>query len=280
MLGHARPAAADVVERVVAIVDHRPILLSEVEHRARLDLIAEHRTVATRSDLKAALETIIDERTMERAAALMHVTISSAEVEHAVTRERWARAQSMGYSASDYREMVRMQLLDAKLSAIWFTRPMHPTPDEVWAAYEHLRHQPDGQRVELEVLLLRVQSSAGATEAAVRNLVQRARAGEDWCTLAKRAMGTSACRGDRVSASGLIEPARSALAAMKDSDISEPIRVGDRAVFAFKLVRRVPPDFEEVRMDAELDAELDLYTRLRRERLDELRRQASVEVRL
>lgn len=279
MFGHARPAAADVVERVVAVVDHRPVLLSEVEHRARLDLIAEHRTVATPRDLKAALDRIIDERAVERAAVRAQISISPAEVDRAITEEGLARARAIAFSEAEYREMQRVELLDAKLSAIWFARPVQPTAAEVWAAYERLRHDPGRQLDEMEILSLPVVSSASATEAVVRGLIERARAGEDWCTLARLAMAIPACIRTLSFPSGLVPTATRALAGMNEGDISEPIRVDDHEVAAFKLMGRVPPGFEDVRMAAEMEAELDLRARVHREHLNELRREISIDVR-
>jgi hypothetical protein len=65
------PAAAGVVERILAVVEGGPILLSEVELVERLRGV----------ERKAALEAVIDERLMYRDASRLAETALSAEEE-------------------------------------------------------------------------------------------------------------------------------------------------------------------------------------------------------
>src|SRR5690242_999212 len=82
-------AAGDLVERVLAVVDGRPVLLSEVRLRQRLQGTSE----------AEALEGLIDELLMyEQAARLPQAALRAEEEERAVAD---ARSKLQGAAAAD-----------------------------------------------------------------------------------------------------------------------------------------------------------------------------------
>jgi hypothetical protein len=78
-LALAAGARAEVVERILAVVEGAPVLLSEVQLVERLRGV----------DRSAALEAVIDERLMFREAArLSHTALTAEDEEHAFTTLR------------------------------------------------------------------------------------------------------------------------------------------------------------------------------------------------
>lgn len=97
-LALASVAAAGVVERVLAVVEGAPILLSEVEMVERLRGV----------DRPAALEAVIDERLMYREASrLAQTALSAEEEERAFQGLRATAGESFG--DAELRRLARRQ---------------------------------------------------------------------------------------------------------------------------------------------------------------------------
>jgi peptidyl-prolyl cis-trans isomerase SurA len=133
-LGPARAGAETrLVERVLARVDGRPILLSEIRERSRAPLTrlaAESpamRAAAIRSVRQSVLERRIDEEIVNSLAARHAITISSAEIDAAVSRiaadnhvdvaALLADVRLAGWSDAEYRAELRRQLLEYRVIA-------------------------------------------------------------------------------------------------------------------------------------------------------------------
>ena len=102
VLGPPRPASpAEVVEAILAVVQERPILLSEVR------VVQEVRGLAR----EPALEALIDERLMfEQAARLPQSAVTEAEVDRGVkSLIASAPALAAKVAESDLRRLVRRQ---------------------------------------------------------------------------------------------------------------------------------------------------------------------------
>lgn len=131
------PPSAEVIDRIVAIVDSDVVTASEVERRAKL-LIREAearvgadpklRAAAARAVREDVLERIIDARAMQIEADDLHVAITSEQIERAieavgssqgVSREELEKAVAdAGMTMVAYREEIRLQLLEASLARI------------------------------------------------------------------------------------------------------------------------------------------------------------------
>src|SRR5579864_2859209 len=84
-----RPAGAVVVERVVAVIGDRPILLSELRTRAKPFLVeiakkmppGPQQAAAESQIFKELLEKMIDDELEGQAADKAHVTVTSDEID-------------------------------------------------------------------------------------------------------------------------------------------------------------------------------------------------------
>src|SRR5258706_370216 len=132
-LAGAASAGATVVERIVATVGERAVLLSDLRRRAEPFMLQVQQTVpagAQRSAAisqvyKAVLQKIVDEELMEKAASQAKVSITPTEIDEALKRvadqnkltvdQVMSEAARAGMPESKYREELRRQLLEAKL---------------------------------------------------------------------------------------------------------------------------------------------------------------------
>jgi peptidyl-prolyl cis-trans isomerase SurA len=316
VFGAARPARAVIVERIVAVVGERPILLSELRHRARPRLvrvamqaleagvppesIPMQLAAAEPKQMRDTLDEMIDERLMEQQADRAHLSVSIEEVDRGIAnkaqqlgvteKELWKRAHAQGYTDQDYRDEVRRQLLEGKLLQLRLAGRIHITEADARATYDRvLRQVAESGPVDLEVLSMRIPPSAGAIEAKealAQDLVQRGRNGESWCDLIKQYSDDTETRmrcGSKgaVSAASIIPVARKMLLTMKEGDISDPIRIGDKAIFAFKLAKRqVVPPYAQVREQMYDQATEEAILHQRELWVKELRRTVYLDVRL
>lgn len=315
VLATARPAHAIIVERIVAIVGDRPILLSELRHRARPRLVRDAAQALQQGappesipvelagkepgEMKTTLDEIIDERLMEQQADHAHLSVSVEEVDRGVKnkaqqlgiteKELWARAHAQGYTDQDYRDEVRRQLLEGKLLQLRLAGRIHITESDARASYDRVVQQlGETGPVDLEVLSLRIpgQDAVLARQSLMQQLVLRGRNGESWCELVKqysddvKTRDTCGSQGV-VPASTVIPVARKMLASMKEGEISDPIQIGGQAVIAFKLAKRqaIPP-FEQVREQMYDQATEEAILHQRELWVKELRRTVYLEVRL
>ncbi len=301
----AGPAHASVVERVVAVVGDRPVLLSELEARARpfLSRGPSSTSLATTLHgdlLREVLGRVIDDRLEERAAAVAGVRVSPEEVDHAlaqVAREAkipvaalLAEAQRQGLPEADYREELRRQLLEGKMLELRVRARVRVTDEDARAAYaawivEYARQQV----VDVNILPLRLRPDASpATIAAgmkwASELAARARAGESFCAL-YRQFATHPGVGCGSSApqptAALPPPVADAVRALKEGEIADPILTDDGTVLLVRLHERPkPPAFDQVREAMHERALSDAIAQQRKLWLDELRRAAYVDERL
>ena len=144
--GPARPEAS-VIERILAVVQERPVLLSEVR------VVAEVRGLAEAE----ALEALIDERLMfDQAARLPPTDVSEAEVDALLVPIRESRPALEGrLSEGELRRLFRRQAVILKFVDLRF-RPQVRVADDL-PADEREREVKKGldQRVEAWVKDLR-----------------------------------------------------------------------------------------------------------------------------
>jgi peptidyl-prolyl cis-trans isomerase SurA len=143
-LAEPAPAEPITMERAVARVDGRWILLSEIRHRARPYLArlngAVLRAAAARSTYRTLLEQRIDEELVAERAQTRGVGVSEPEVTETlvrIARDRGsdvpsllAEALGVGYTETDYREEIRRQLLLQKLVTVEVPRRDAPASSD------------------------------------------------------------------------------------------------------------------------------------------------------
>ncbi|HEX2882473.1 MAG TPA: peptidylprolyl isomerase [Polyangiaceae bacterium] len=302
-------AHASVVERVVAVVEDRAILLSELRERsqpflAQLAAAQEAQRAAASSQLQATLlHRMVDEELEHRAAARAHITVTAQEIEDALQRvaqqnnitieELIAEATKSGLTASDYREEIRRQLLESKLLTIKVQGRIRVTDEDTKALYHRLQLETRGS-LEFSAAWIKIAVPSGASPdqvAAQRKLAEtlatRATSGADFAELARTYSNDQHTR-EAGGALGALKPGSlpaaidKALLALDVNGVAGPIRYrGD--FYVLKLTSRAPepmPTFEEAIDELHNRVYLEKLEQAKRRWLDGLRKQAHVEVRL
>jgi hypothetical protein len=124
----AAPGRTEVIERILALVDGRPLMLSEVEVVQRVRGL----------DRPAALEASIDEQLMFREASRLPQAVVSAEEEErafATLQERLGEEDTRAHEP-DLRRLVRRQAVIVKYFDFRFRPQVRVEDAEVRRAYE------------------------------------------------------------------------------------------------------------------------------------------------
>jgi peptidyl-prolyl cis-trans isomerase SurA len=306
-----RPAQATIVERVVAVVGDRAILLSEMLERARPFQLRVYATVPEGASRNAALsqmyrqlvERLVDEELQGREAAKSNITVAADEIEAALERlakqndvtveQLFEEAQKNGLGIAEYRQEIRRQLLDAKMINLRIQGRMRIGEDDMRNAYKRAA-QEERRRLEFRAAWIRFQIPAGSgTAGAARQrelatqVAARARAGEDFAELAATHSSDPATR----ETGGLLAPMRpgelppdidAAVLAMEPGDVSAPLRLGD-AWMVLKLVERAPsqlPEYDKAKAQLQTRVYAEKMDAAQRQWLDGLRKRTHVDIRL
>jgi peptidyl-prolyl cis-trans isomerase SurA len=207
----APPAEAIVVERVVAIIGDRPLLLSELRHRARPFLAQVQAKVPPGAQQAAAesqvfrelIEKVIDDELIAQAAEKANVTVTSEEIDNAfrniAAAEQMSVAEivrlareSSGLTEQEYRDEIRRQLLEGKMLQLRVKGRVRITDQDVQAAFDRAQREERKQREYHPAwIVLRILpgSSPEAVEerwALARDIVARTGKGEDFESLARQ----------------------------------------------------------------------------------------------
>ncbi len=299
-------ANATVVERIVATVGERAILLSDLRRRAEPFMlqvqqsvpVGAQRNAAISQVYKAVLQKIVDEELMEKAAAQAKVNITPTEIDEALKRVAQQNKMSVeqvlseagraGMPESKYREELRRQLLEAKLLNVRLQGRIRVTEEDLRAAFQKIEAEERAQLgVRLAWIVVRG-SNRSAAEARQLVDVAAARARrEDFASVARALSEDSATRAAGGAMNklqpGALPPdlARNALS-LAVGQVSQPFRSGADFVI-LKVLERDPsnlPDFESAKRDLGERVYMDKMAQARRTWLDNLRRQQHVDVRL
>jgi len=122
------PARAELIERILAVVDGRPLLLSEVRLVERVRGLAR----------TAALEAAIDERLMFREAVRLPQALPTADEEERAVRSLLDKAPALATQVSeeDLRPLARRQATILKYVGLRFSPQVRVADEEVEKAYE------------------------------------------------------------------------------------------------------------------------------------------------
>jgi peptidyl-prolyl cis-trans isomerase SurA len=313
------PARAVIVERVVAVIGERPLLWTELVHRASATRIqirmqthdANVVAVQEQEMYKELLDRMIDDRIEEQQADKAHISVSPEEIDRGIANIA-AQAQAQqgrpvavqdvlgeihrrGMSDQDFRDEIRRQILEGKLIELRVRPRVRVTDQDAHAAYQHWTQElNDKQPVDVRTLALRVQAPASQTQvdarmALAQEVVRKARSGADFCALVSQysddasTRDTCGSRGPQPFAA-LLPAIQDAVRATKPGMVSDPIPVHlgpDDAVVVLMYggETRAPP-FEQVKSEMEQQALLDALERARKQWLKDLRRKVYVDVRL
>ena len=310
-----RPAEAAIVERVVAVVGERPILLSELRQRARPHLFRIAMSTQNPSQQAAAesemfrelLTRLIDERLEEQAADKAHLTVTPEEVDNGIRqvaaqarldpKQLIAEAKRQGLSEQDYRDEIRRQVLEGKLIQLRVRGRVRVTDQDARNAYNnYVRDLAQQSPVDLRILVLSIppgssQQTATARVTLAEELSRRARAGEDFCELVLEysddpsTKNTCGSRGP-VPLQALFPELQEVARTQAPGETSAPIvfkdPTGQQAVLVVQTVAtqgKAPP-FEQVKEQMMERAFVEATERQRKQWLQELRRGVYIDVRL
>jgi peptidyl-prolyl cis-trans isomerase SurA len=305
-------AHGTIIERVVAVVGDRPILLSELRHRARPFLFrillttpgAAQQASAESEMLHDLLNRIIDDRLEEQAADKARIVVTSDEIDNAIKNVAAQQrikpsdlitvAKSQGLTEQDYRDEIRRQLLEGKLVQLRVRGRVRVTEQDARAAYSHwVKDFQEQSPVDLRILALRI--PPGATEEVIKvretlaqQLTMQARAGKpsDFCNLVKQygddPQTRDTCGSHGPQAMAALRPPLDSLAqSLKEGETADPIRIGTEAVIIVQMAQtpQIPP-YTQVQ-DAMMERAFgEAMERQRKLWLDELRHGVYLEVRM
>lgn len=307
-LAIAPTANATVVERIVAVVADKAILLSDLRTRAQPFLMQVHQTVPQGAQRNAAisqvyrniLQRIVDEELELRAAQQAKLSVSAKEVDEALERvasqnkitgaQLLAEAERTGLSATGYREELRRQLLEAKLINLRLQGRIRVTDEDLRTAYRKLVLEERAKQLMTPAWIAIPAGKRPAEQRQQRALAERiaeqARTG-DFAALARAHSADPSSRDNggvlqRVRPQEL-PPALGRIAlGLEPGQVAPAVRVGDHFV-VMKVVEREEstlPDFEEARRELAERVYMEKMSLAKKSWLDTLRRQQHVEIRL
>ena len=307
----ATAASATVVERVVAVVGERAILLSDLRERAAPFLLRIHdevpagaqRAAAISQTYKTLLERMVDEELEQRAANRSNTVVSAREVDDAIARiaaqnglsvdQLVTEATRSGLTENQYRSEVRRQVLEAKLLNLRLQGRIRVTEEDLRSAYRKIVVD-ERRKLPFRAAWIRIDAPKGAARPELAekqrladSIAEQARGGADFGALA-RAHSDDAATRDAGGLLGRLRPGqlhpildRVALG-LEIGEVSTPVRAGD-ALFVLKLLEREEsnlPTFGDSRAELAERVYLEKMAKARRHWLDSLRRQTHVEIRL
>jgi peptidyl-prolyl cis-trans isomerase SurA len=318
-VGGLSDARAIVVERVVAVIGERPVLWTELIHRAsptRVQIRLQTRdanviAVQEQEMYKELLDRMIDDRLEEQQADKAHISVASEEIDRGVAniaaqaqaqqgrpvtpQDVLAEVHRRGMTDQDFRDEIRRQILEGKLLELRVRPRVRVTDQDGRAAYQHwVQDLKDKQPIEVRTLALRLppqstQEQANARFAFAQDIVDKARSGVDFCALVTQysddvSTRTSCGSHGAQPLAALLPAIQDAIRAMKPGSVSDPIPVrtgsDDAIIIIMPLGEAHVPPFEEVKNEMDQQALLEALERARKQWLQELRRKVYIDVRL
>lgn len=303
-------AGATLIERVVAVVGERAILLSDLRERAQPFLLQIHQNVPVGAQRNAAIsqlykgliDKLVDEEVEQRAAIQAKVAVTAREVEEALERvanqngitvaKLLSEAKKTGLDETEYRDELRRQLLQTKLINVRLQGRIRVSEDDLRTHYRRILLE-ERQRLTFRAAWIQFVTPPGAPAAKaaeVRKLADQVALGArhgDFSALARKYSADTASRetGGAFPATQLaqVPPAiQRILATLEVGQVSTVVMVpGGFAIF--KLLEREEstlPTYEDARNELSQRVYMEKMTQARRTWLDNLRRQQHVEVRL
>jgi peptidyl-prolyl cis-trans isomerase SurA len=310
-----RPAHAEIVDRVVAVIEDDAIFLSDLERRVRpmerqLEAqVADPRERAERREqlYRETLERMVDDALIRRAAQRAHVSVTEADVDRmirgiaeqrGVTPEDIYQAiEAEGLTRNEYRQFMEAEVLRLRVLNVRVRGRVNITDTDIVEEYRRrVREATANAPIHLAHIFVAFPENPSAAQVAAtqqraEEIAGRARAGEDFATLARQVSDDTATR-DAGGDLGTIDPSDpntptpswliGAVRDLQPGQVSPAVR-GENGYHVFRLIEResidVPP-LAQVR--TELFNELLNREMVRQQRLylRELRQRSAVEVRL
>jgi peptidyl-prolyl cis-trans isomerase SurA len=319
LVSMAAVARATIVERVVAVIGERPLLWTELLHRAAASRVqirqqthdANVISVQEQEMYKELLDRMIDDRLEEQQAEKAHIVITPEEIDRGIaniaaqaqqqqgqpvtTAAVLEEVQRRGLTEQDFRDEIRRQILEGKLIELRVRPRVRVTDQDAHTAYQHWLNELQTQRlVDVRLLVKRVLpgSTPQQTQAVLtlaQTLAHEAQGGQDFCDLilqysddpsTKSTCGTHGPQPFR----DLFPAIQELVDTVKPGTVSDatPVRIGadDVVVIAMPLAQARVPGYDEVKAEMNQRAVLEGLERARKQWLGELRQNVYVDVRL
>jgi peptidyl-prolyl cis-trans isomerase SurA len=313
------PAQAAIVERVIAVIGERPILWTDLLHRAtasRMQIRMQTKdqaliTAQEQEMYKDLLDHLIDERLEENQADKAHLHVTAEEIDRGIaniaaqaqqqqgkpvtTADVMAEVRRRGLDEQDFRDEIKRQILEGKLIELRVRPRVRVTDQDTHAAYQHwvndLRAQ---QLVDVRLLPKRILPNATpeqqqAVTQLAQTLAQRAQAGEDFCQLVMQYSDDPSTRANCGSHGpqpfkDLYPAIQGIVQSTQPGKVSDatPVHVGNDYVIVIAMVMpsAAVPTFDQVKPEMNQRALLEGLERARKAWLEELRHNVYIDVRL
>ncbi len=298
----ALPLHAEVLERVIVKVNGAIVTQSEFENRqvaaVQTARIGPERIEAFLRDNNARiLQEAIDELILVQRADEVGIkarkeytddVIESIRKENNIADDEALKAQLRreGMTLSDLRRNIERSLLRREVLRREVEPKVALTEADVRAEFER-RREDFTKPAQVRLLEILVAGDAADPQAEARELLSRARAGEDFAALAReRSKAPSRAAGGDLGLLALRELApsiREVAERLKPGEIAEPIAGTDGSQRILKLVERseagVKP-FEDVKADLRRQMAETRFTSVYEDYMKELRQKALIEVKV
>jgi peptidyl-prolyl cis-trans isomerase SurA len=236
-----RNAQGEVIERVVAVVNGEPLLLSELRTRAapflpRLMQAPELQRMTLMEQLYGELlNQIIDERLLEQEARKLSVSITSSDVDRAIENVQrqsglsepdfWEAVRGQGFVVEQYKADVRRQLLRLKVVNQKVRTRVNITEDDVRRKYdEQLRSARAAAQFHVAHVFVPVEESTATQLAAARERAEQVRGSLTPETFDAKMNDVGGGDLGWVRQSDLPDSLAQALVALEPGQISAPVR--------------------------------------------------------
>ncbi|MET0342924.1 MAG: SurA N-terminal domain-containing protein [Polyangiales bacterium] len=257
-VARADPKKGEVIERVVAVVNGDPMLLSELRTRAapflaRVMQAPETQRMALMQQLYGDLLTqLIDERLLEQEARKLSITLTATDVDRAIQNvqrqsglkdaEFWDAVRGQGFTPEQYKADVRRQLVRLKVMNQKVRSRVNITEDDVRRRYDEMMHKArKSARFDTSHVFLAVEGDSVAKLSQVRAEAEKLKKEltvENFDDMAREHGGGSL---GWVSQQDLPQDLAATLIALEPGQISEPVR-GPSGVHIFLLKERKEGD--------------------------------------
>jgi len=262
----AAAARAEIKERIAAVVNGQPILLSDVEERVGPELArvmqqaaGAHRDKERADLLHRGLTELVDEKLIESEASSLGLTVSEEELQRAL--EQLARQQGMevadfrqaleqqGIAWESARDTVRRQTLMAEVLR-FKVKARKVSDEEVQSAYateaQNAQHEVRARHIFVPVPQNASAAQQAAAQARAERALQRVKAGETFALVAREmSEGPTAKQGGDLGyfRRGLMLPAiEQAAFSLKPGEVSPVIRTSSGYHLVLVEDRRaIPP---------------------------------------
>ncbi|AKQ69613.1 Survival protein SurA precursor (Peptidyl-prolyl cis-trans isomerase SurA) [Myxococcus hansupus] len=310
LLGSGTAAQAELVDKVVAVVNRDIIALSEVQQRAAPEMSQVNdpdprkRGEIRMQLMRTALDTLIGEKLMEAEIAQLGISASEAEVDELVADVRQqnnitdpAQFEQLlvneGLTMATYRDMMRKRITRDRLLRMKVGPQVKLTEEDLKAAYtQYTRMESGDSEVHARHILVQVDSKAtpeqveAAKKRAEAIATEARRPGMDFASLARaRSEGPSAADGGDLGwfKRGVMVPAfERAAFTLPEGGVSEPVRtnfgwhvlkVEERRAVAAASYEEMRSKLEGKLLQEKTEKFLDQY-------VQELRQKANVDVKM